>query len=143
MEATAQTLVTAAAPARYLDRDETIRRIRAGLKRRSGRAWSVTGGRGTAWGWIRIDTTPARRTWRHVETDDRDGAGHPIYVDTDTGEPGWYAGPEDRAELARLLDLESAHFQGVSIPSSGDYYQEYVDRAEGRPPSRFGKQYWD
>jgi hypothetical protein len=51
-----------------LDRDEAIKRIRAALKRRSGKAWSVTGDRGTAWGWIKIDAPPARRTWRHVQT---------------------------------------------------------------------------
>lgn len=46
---------------RITDRDEAIARIRAGLKKRTGRPWSVTGGRGTAWGWIRIGSPPARR----------------------------------------------------------------------------------
>ncbi len=36
-----------------MDRDEAIKRIRAALKRRSGKLWSVTGGRGTSWGWIK------------------------------------------------------------------------------------------
>src|SRR5919106_1076456 len=46
------------------DRDEAIRQIRAALRRRSGRAWSVTGGRGTAWGWITITAPRARRAAR-------------------------------------------------------------------------------
>lgn len=46
-------------------RDEAIREIKRALEKRSGKRWSVTGGRGTAWGWITIDAPPARRTWRH------------------------------------------------------------------------------
>lgn len=37
-----------------MDRNETIARIKQTLKQRTGRQWSVTGGRGTAWGWITI-----------------------------------------------------------------------------------------
>lgn len=101
-----------------LDRDETIKRIRAALLKRSGKSWSVRGGRGTAWGWIKIDAPPRRCV---------DGA----------------MTPDDMAELARLLGLKYVHSQGVSIPASSDYRQEYVDRAEGRPVSVFGKPYWD
>lgn len=51
---------------------------------------------------------------------------------------------EDRAELGRLLGLANpVHFQGVSIAASNDYYQEFIDRAEGREPSKIGKPYWD
>ena len=42
-----------------LTRDEAIGRIKASLKARSGKAWSVRGGRGTAWGWITIDVRVA------------------------------------------------------------------------------------
>lgn len=48
-----------------ITRDSAISTIRAALRRRSGKAWSVTGGRGTAWGWITIEAPPARRTWSH------------------------------------------------------------------------------
>lgn len=51
-----------------MDRNEAIQRIKTALRRRSGKAWSVTGGRGTAWGWINIDAPPARRTWQHIQT---------------------------------------------------------------------------
>lgn len=51
---------------------------------------------------------------------------------------------EERAELGRLLGLKGpVHQQGESIPASGNYWQEYVDRAEGRPPSVIGVPYWD
>jgi hypothetical protein len=103
----------------HLDRDETISRIRAALKKRSGKAWSVTGGRGTAWGWISIDAPPKRRT------------------------NGGNMTAADQAELATLLGLEHAHCQGVSIPAGYDYRAEYVDRAEGRKPSVCGTPYWD
>ena len=102
------------------DRDATIARIRAALRRRTGMTWSVTGGRGTAWGWIRISSPPAR----HVEYG--------------------YMSLADRATLGEALGLHRpVHSQGESIPSSGDYYREYVDRAEGRPPCRTGVPYWD
>ena len=45
----------------HLDRNEAIKRIKAALKARSGKSWSVTGGKGTAWGWIKIDTTPGTK----------------------------------------------------------------------------------
>lgn len=127
------------------DRDETIRRIRAALKRRSGRAWSVTGGRGTAWGWIRIDAPPARRVWASRL---REGVGEieaerSDWIEYDAGEPGHHMGPEDRAELARLLGLETVHHQGVSIPSGGNYYAAYIERAETGTTSLDPQPYWD
>jgi len=129
------------------DRDETIRRIRAALKRRSGRAWSVKGGRGTAWGWIRIDAPPARRTWRHRPrpgyTENTAPGGDRGWEAYDTGDPGGSMGPADRLELAKLLGLELIRDQGVSIAANSDYYREYIDRAEGREPSVIGKPYWD
>lgn len=103
------------------DRDRTIARIRRALRERTGRSWSVTGGRGTSWGWITVSAPPARRVgdWRG------------------------YLSDEDRAELATALDLTSVHQQGVQIPASTDYRVEYVDRAEGRRPRRTGTPYWD
>lgn len=102
-----------------LTRDETIKRIRAGLRRRSGKDWSVSGGRGTAYGWINVEAPPRRR------------------VNT------YHTSVQDAAELAGLLDLERVEDQGVSIPASSDYYAEYVDRAEGRTPTVRGHRYWD
>lgn len=91
------------------DRDITINEIHTALRRRSGKAWSVTGGRGTSWGWIRISAPPARR------------------------ETFGYMSAADAAELGQLLNLDgAAHAQGVSVPASSCYYREYVDRANGR-----------
>lgn len=106
----------------WLDRDEAIRRIWEGLKARSGKVWSVKGGRGTAWGWLKISAPPKRCT---------------------AGDFG-YMTPEDCAELGRLLGLKGpVHFQGESVPASSEHYWEYVDRAEGMPPRCFGTPYWD
>ena len=103
-----------------LSRNEAILMIRKSLRERSGKAWSVTGGRGTAWGWITICSPPARRVEFGYMTD------------------------ADRAELGQLLGMgEPVHSQGETVPASSDYYQEYVDRAAGRQPSVRGQQYWD
>ncbi len=129
-----------------MDRNETIKAIKTALQKRSGKAWSVTGGRGTAWGWITISAPPARCTWKNVpkdyNTDLRPGAEH--YDEVDTGKPGGFMGLPDRTELGKLLGFDGpVHFQGVSIPSSNDYYQEHLDRAQGKTPSVNGKPYWD
>lgn len=100
------------------DRDEAIATIRAELRRRSGRTWSVTGGRGTSWGWLTITAPPARRE-RGVMTD------------------------ADAAELGTLLALgHSAHGQGVLVPASSAHRREYVERAAGRPAVETPA-YWD
>ncbi len=126
------------------DRDETIRRIKAALQRRSGVSWSVTGGRGTAWGWITIDAPPARRTWSHRLKADASPAQLPSdYEEYDCGEPGRCTSPTDRAKLRELLGIDEDCHQGVSIPASSAHYREYIDRAEGRTPATIAKAYWD
>lgn len=101
------------------ERDNAIARIRTALKNRTGRTWSVRGGRGTAWGWITITAPPKRQ-----------------------GEYG-YLSDEDRICLATALGLPVVHQQGVDIPGSSTYYIEYIDRAEGRTPTAIGTPYWD
>lgn len=115
-----------------MDRSEAIKRIKAGLESRSKKKWSVKGGRGTGWGWLRIDAPPSRRTFSFDGKED----GRP---------PGeGYMSLEDRRELAALLGMQGEiHAQGESVPSGGDYYEEFVDRAEGRTPTKYGKPYWD
>lgn len=102
-----------------LDRNSVIKAIRAALKARSGKAWSVTGGTGTAYGWISISAPPARRV--------------------DYG-----LSPEDAAELASLLGLASTHRQGHSVPSSTDFYRVALCRAiHGHAGPFTAEAYWD
>lgn len=101
------------------DRAETIAFIRAELRRRTGRTWSVTGGTGTAWGWITITAPPARRV------------------------QGWYMTEEDEVILSDALNLTRVSRQGVTIPASDDYRREYMDRARGVAPAEHGTPYWD
>ena len=127
-----------------VDRNTTIKRIKAALKARSGKAWSVTGGRGTAWGWITIEAPPARRTWSNRLKAGATTNSPEDYEGYDTGKPGGYMSPADSAELGKLLGLDGpVHLQGESIAASSDHYREYIDRAEGREPSVQGQQYWD
>lgn len=126
------------------DRNATIAFIRAALKRRSGKAWSVTGGSGTAWGWITIDAPPSRRTWSvrlkvGAVTDRPED-----YEEYDSGQPDNTMSPAEREELGQLMGFDRpAHQQGVSIPASHDHWREYADRAEGRTPKKIAEQYWD
>lgn len=124
------------------DRNAVIARIRAALKARSGKTWSVTGGTGTGWGWIHVDAPPARRTWHWVRQDGVDGDGQTIYRNLDTGRPGGHMAPTEQDALAALLN-KAVHIQGERIPAGRDYYREYIDRAEGRAPSVTGSPYWD
>lgn len=104
----------------YTNRDNAIKAIRAALKARSGKTWSVRGGTGTAWGWIRVAAAPKRCDAYGTMTN------------------------EDAAELGRLLGLEGpAHRQGVSIAASAEHRREYVARAQGQAPSAIAQPYWD
>ncbi len=103
----------------FTDRDEAIKEIRRALKQRSGKSWSVTGGRGTGWGWITVHAPPSRR-----------GQG--------------YMSDADREELGRLLGKDSpVHHQGETIPASSNYRREYVALARGETPETVGSPYWD
>lgn len=86
-------------------RSAVTKKMRQLLRQRSGKTWSVKGGRGTGWGWLTIDAPPSRITdnWRMTE--------------------------EDRAELATLLGVESVHCQGVSV-SSGSWWH-YLKACRG------------
>ena len=93
----------------YLDavalghRDEVIAELRKLLKARTGRTWSVTGGRGTSWGWIAITAPPKRRD-------------------------GFQLNAEDRAELEAIFGrVNNTH----SIADSSDYRRQALRQAAG------------
>jgi hypothetical protein len=100
------------------ERDEFIAAVKAALRERSGKTWSVKGGRGTSWGWVTILAPPARLDEYGGMTD------------------------ADRAELSELLGKE-VHHQGESIPPGSDYRREYLDRARGIEPTVIAVPYWD
>jgi hypothetical protein len=151
-----------------LDTVTVCKRIKAALKARSGKDWSVTKGKGTAGGWIGISAPKARLGCARLhdfgwQTSECAACGlHRNYgytLDTETERRAFdlscaahactdacyraYITPEDRAELAALLRLDTVYTQGVSIMASTDAYIEYIDRAEGREPRTGGVQYWD
>jgi hypothetical protein len=127
-----------------MERNAVIKQIKADLQRRSGRQWSVTGGRGTAWGWITIDAPPSRRTVHCRLKAGATGSQPEDYEEIDTAEIGGSMKFEDRQELARLLGFDKpVHSQGVSIAASNDYYEEYLVRARGEKPVKIAQPYWD
>lgn len=127
------------------NRDAVIRRIKTALERRSGKRWSVTGGRGTAWGWLTIDAPPGRRTWSNRLKANASPCHMPEdYEEYDSGQPGGHSSPADRAELGKLLGFDNpVHCQGQQVPASHDHYREFIERAEGRPVTEVAKPYWD
>ncbi len=122
----------------------TVKEIKAQLEKRSGKKWSVTHGKGTAYGWITIDVPPARRTLHAQLKADATGTAPHDYERVNTGVAGGYITLEEARELNALLGLEGlAHCQGVSIPSQNDYYREYITRARGEVPAKNGVPLWD
>lgn len=103
-----------------MSRNECIEQIKTALKKRSKTRWSVRGGSGTAYGWIRVTTIPSLRN-------------------------GCSLAEEHRKELAQLFGLEGERecWDGISIAASDDYYQEYVERANGQAPTKIAQPYWD
>lgn len=98
-------------------RDEAVAEIKALLKARTGRSWSVRGGRGTAWGWIFVTDLPRNRVVGAM-TDDA------------------------RRVLAEAFGLDDVHYQGISIPDSSAHRREYVSRLKGEPFT-VAAAYWD
>jgi hypothetical protein len=124
------------------ERTEVTKRIKNALKQRSGLDWSVTGGKGTAWGWLKIDAPKSRLVCDCKATSKAE------YQAGCTHDYACYVSREDQAILRELLGFAAdsgypVGWQGVSIPASGGYWEEYIDRAEGRTPTRYGEVYWD
>jgi len=115
-----------------MNRNEVIAKIKTALKERTGSAWSVTGGRGTAWGWITVSAPPARLVCSRA-ADCGPACTH----------GRGYMATADMALLALALGLDHVHNQGVSIAASSAHYREYLDRAQGLKPEAIATPYWD
>lgn len=119
----------------YIERKDAVRRIRTALKKKTGKTWSVTGGRGTAWSWLCVQA-PKKRRVSHKENPAWDWTDHwttesPYIEYVREDGPNYYTSDEDAKELARafgLIDREKVHFQGLQI--SPDEWEFYVERAE-------------
>lgn len=101
-----------------MNRDESIKRIKEALRRRSGRAWSVTHDRGTASQWIDIKGMPKSRDEFGRMTE------------------------ADAAELGALLGLPPSR-DGYQVAASYEHRTEYVERAETGTASAIAAPYWD
>lgn len=128
-------------------RPEVTKQIKQSLKERTGLTWSVTGNRGTAWGWLTIAAPKARRVM-HDENPNCDfmvnGSGGPVGSEQEhpwierpprDDETAYYTSQVDREILAETLGIgmNQASSQGVSI--SPDNWDFYLDRAaNGQPP---------
>lgn len=99
-------------------RNNVIQRIRQALAARGFRC-SVTGGRGTAWGWITVSLLPS--AYKSLTIAERDTA---------------------LRELNQAFALPRGASE-VSIPASTAHYREYLERAEGRQPAKIAEAYWD
>ena len=86
-------------------RTAVTKKMRQLLRKRSGKAWSVKGGRGTGWGWLDISAPPARTVnYRMTE--------------------------EDQIELTALLGKDrKVHCQGESV--SPDQWWPYLIACRG------------
>lgn len=94
-------------------RTETQEAIRAGLRARTGKHWSVTHEGGV----LRITASRKHRRQHGVITDDA------------------------RTELARALDLprSAVGVKGVTVPGEQSWHHEYVNRAFGQEPTVYGR----
>jgi len=100
------------------DTKPTIELLRKILRERTGKSWTVKNSTGSAWGWIKIHAEPRNRV-----------------------EFG-YLSAEDEATLRGIFG-SSVTRQGVSIPSSSEFYRYYLLRAAGLPAGVRPQPYWD
>lgn len=133
-----------------MSRNDVIKAIKQALKARTGKSWSVRGGRGTGYGWLTIDAPKALRRWTREQVG-TDASGMPVYEErylTDAevaaGKAEYaHMGPATRRKLAELLGLERVHADGISIPSGSDFYQAFLDRARTGTTEITPERHWD
>jgi hypothetical protein len=102
-----------------MSRHNVIATIKKHLRAR-GYNYSVTGGRGTAWGWIHISLLPSDEK---LLTPER------LH--------------EEQRRMAAALGLDGQCANEIGVPASNDYYREYIERAQGLTPTKLATPYWD
>lgn len=125
-----------------MERAQVIATIKSALQKRSGKTWSVTGGKGTSWGFLTISAPPARCTWRHRLKKGANNDYPESWEGYDSIAGNGDITPTERAELGQLLGLDRpVHSQGLKVCSQD--WQNYIDRAEGRKPTKPDYEYMD
>lgn len=94
--------------------------LKKALKVATGRAWSVRGSRGTAYGWLNVSAPKDREEG-----------------------PYGYTSEEDRVLLREAFQTERIHHQGYMIPSSRGFYWQAAQAVTGRPITIHGVRDWD
>jgi hypothetical protein len=119
----------------HIDRDEAIKQIRANLKRRSGKVWSVTGDRGTAWAWIKVDVPPKQRTWHFDQTSVKNGEAPVPPVPGALYRGAVCCTPDHYIEEGKITSYENDSFAREAVGRGGQVYfmWEYED-----PSKEFG-----
>jgi hypothetical protein len=116
----------------YLGRSEVVKRIKAALKRKTGKSWSVHGGRGTGWGWIRVEAPASRRVSCEDNPECKDPFNAPFeerVIEYRRDGENHFTSRADCTELARAFGLDRpCHWQGLQI--SPDDWERYVEMAE-------------
>lgn len=123
-----------------MTRDEAIKRLRTALKAKTGKAWSVSGGRGTGYGWMTIQASKSRRVAHKLNPDYNGFDTIPECVRI-TGSPPWIECiSQDKAENQYTSDADGIilteifktlcpyHHQGLSV--SPENRERFVQLAE-------------
>jgi hypothetical protein len=127
----------------YMTRNEATKRIRKALKEKTGRVWSVTGGRGTGYGWVRIQAAKKDRV-AHRQNPGYKGWMTISQCVMETGKPPWiefvsddkaenqYTSDADCELLTRIFQTPyKHHYQGLSIkPGATELYVQRVEAWE-------------
>lgn len=116
----------------YLDRKEVVKRIKAALKRKTGKSWSVHGGKGTSWGYITVEAPKSRRISYRENPDCADLFNAPWaerVIEYRSDGANYNTSLADRTELAAVFGLRRpVHHQGLQI--SPDNWERYVALVE-------------
>jgi hypothetical protein len=116
-----------------IDRDEAIKRIRQALKQKTGKSWSVTGGRGTSWGWITVQAPPRRRvSVRSIPGKENEDLYYDRVEEYKAEGENHYTSRAECKELARAFGVDNVHNQGLGI--GPDRREAYVAAVEGVEP---------